>query len=134
MIRLLRAHARRGAFLVAALVVLVGIARSGAMYFYCPAMGAVLEASCCGEHHASPQTEIAAPECCRAHRLGSLPSANAAPARGVVVAAPLLALVPAVATDLDVRAPVASLLVEHDARAGPSPPAARRAELMIWTC
>ena len=66
-----------------ALVVLVGVARAGSRYFYCPVMDTVLAEPCCGRHAtvghddpATPDSQITRRECCEEATLASLPDAN----------------------------------------------------------
>ena len=66
-----------------AVVVLVGVARAGSRYFYCPVMDAVLAQPCCGQHSAAghddpatPDSQITKRECCEEATLAGLPDAN----------------------------------------------------------
>lgn len=121
-----------------ALILLVGIARSGARYFYCPIMGATFERSCCApaEHDSTDPRDdasVGASECCETRHVGSLPTADAASAlelRAVPFEAiePPLSSIPIAREDLD------NERLTHPARAGPPSAAERRAQLMIWTC
>jgi hypothetical protein len=135
-LRRARAVLRRAHAFLIALVLLVGIARSGARYFTCPMMGSSFaEASCCaGMRHApSDVPAIDHPECCKARTLGTLPASPVTSAAPDVAAVPLAAIAP----PFDIVAPraesVAAVRFMYSARAGPPSAKERRAELMVWT-
>lgn len=129
---------RRVSALIAALVVLFGIARGGALYFHCAPMNAVLTEACCAEAHAADGDDdgapaFDAPECCRSHRLGTLPIAAARASFEIAPPAPSAVLPPVTHVAVALERTV-DLRRSHPARAGPPPlsASARRAELMIW--
>ncbi len=125
------------AALVAVAVLVVGVARSGALYFECGMMGAMLVDACCVADHQDDRREdgpaIEAAPCCKGRRLTTLPSAAAA--KGLNVhGAPLADVLPPY-TESAASPPVESAIVlGYDARAGPSSPSRRRASIMIWNC
>lgn len=131
-----RALARRAAGLLALIVLLFGMVRSGARYFHCPAMGAVLTASCCGERDRGGDDDgapvVDAPDCCEGRRLGTLPGAATSPGLEVL-GAPLSAILPpfSLSPASIERAP--AVRITHAARAGPKTARERRAVLMVWT-
>lgn len=132
-----RTLARRVAALFATLVLLVGIVRSGVRYFYCPMMGATMEDACCpsthGENAASDAPAIDASDCCKAKRLGHLPS-GAASTSVDLADSPLAYLLPSFDRARGAAPPRVDVMRAHDARAGPHSPARQRSSLMIWNC
>ena len=128
--------ARLAAGLVA-LVVLLGVLRGGARYFYCPMMDAVIDAPCCGaDGHAGVGADRDALElrslgCCEEHVIGKLPSA-ALFAPAAPLETPLLALVPPPTTLLAGSARGAGARFDHDNRAGPASTRRHRAECMVF--
>ena len=133
--RKLRALAARVASFVATMVLLVGVVRSGARYFYCPMMNVAMEDSCCASaaHRAGDAPAIETPDCCQAKRLGTLPS-SAGVASLELHAAPLAAMLPPFDVAALARRRHADFALGHDARAGPSSPARERSLFMIYNC
>ena len=140
-----RRFAARVAAGVVTIVVLVGLLRGGARYFYCPMMHAVIDAPCCpgdgqagleslDQRHDGETAELRARDCCEEHVLAKLPKA-AAGAAPLSLHAPLLALVPPEGPRLNrlhLRSMVWASHFEHDNRAGPPSAARHRAELMVF--
>lgn len=132
-----RALARRGGALLAAIVLLVGVLRAGASYFYCPMMQATFDAPCCDRGHHDEGDDDGAPgidhaACCEGKRLGALPTSERLHESEPVATAPITGVTPAVPAALDgpLARPAARDL--YPARAGPQRASARRATLMIW--
>lgn len=121
---------------LAALVLLVGVARSGARYFYCAMMQASLATSCCAAHQSADEPDDAPAlepaECCEARHLASLP-AGAPVASDLTLDAPL-AFAPASPLLVVEARVVASASTTVRPGRGPPAPSRRRADLMIWTC
>jgi hypothetical protein len=120
---------------LAALILLVGIARSGARYFHCAMMGAALAGACCAAHEAGGDDPTAkAPDCCESRKAETLPSASAASSFELE----LEPLVDAEVARWPARAfvPRAALTtsVTYRSRVGLSPPARRHTTMMIWNC
>ena len=135
-IRLVRAIAARLGAITVAFVLLVGVLRSGKSYFFCPMMTAVFDAPCCGgdEHgddHDDRVSEVRAPDCCQAKRIGNMPS-SALSSVPDVFPSPCVAVLPARdgADAFDVGA--STVGYTQPARAGPRSANERRAELMVW--
>ena len=117
---------------MAALVLLVGVLRANARYFYCPFMGAVASHSCCAAaDDASTDPVVEAPDCCEVWHVGSLPTAAGASSIEVA-ASPLVATVPR----LSLVAPRAPLRVRAAAlearRRAPPLPSESRARAMVF--
>jgi hypothetical protein len=119
---------------VAALVLLVGVLRANARYFYCPLMDLVVARSCCepSREGAPEGPAIEVSDCCEEKRIAALPSGDAVPAPNAVPDAPLATVLPASSAPPSaplVLAPRATL----DARyRGPPPPGAARARFMVF--
>lgn len=121
---------------VVAVVMLVGVLRAGASYVYCPMMKIVMDAPCCSgdrraEHEASDAAQLGARDCCEHHILARLPSAGATSAPPHLLAAPLVAVLPAPTLDPHRSAPDARVRFDHEGRAGPMASARHCAELMV---
>lgn len=98
--------------------------------------------SCCSSsterrdraHDGDTTETLTEPDCCVVRRTATVPAAPLPAMQPDVLAAPVLAVVPAVAsisTAIEARAPAR---FAYHVRAGPKPPSERRADLMIWTC
>lgn len=137
--RILRRVRRAVAPIAAALlaiVVLVGVTRAGARYFYCPMMRAVIDAPCCegderSEEDQTDSVEVRSQDCCEEHVLAKLPSGAASHAPPMLDA-PLLAVSPPVTVTSRALAVAVPSRFEHENRAGPSWSARHRAELMVF--
>lgn len=141
--RMLRRARKAAAPLAAALlavVMLLGVVRAGARYFYCPMMHAVIDAPCCDgdarsggdPNDPTDSAEVRSRDCCEAHMLRQLPRAAVSPSP-TVSDAPLLAVVPPVTLFAFREVPVASVSrFAHEDRAGPRALARHRAELMVF--
>jgi len=136
----LQARARAGSLLLA-LVLLFGVLRGGARYFYCPQMDATLASSCCervahgdeGEHaDASDAPSVDEPDCCKARRVATLPAMHGASAPPHLDVMPRVAILAPfdLARASRERSAIACFL--PSARAGPPSAAERRAHLMVW--
>jgi hypothetical protein len=121
-----RAVLSRALAVVAALALVVGLARANARYFFCASMATVASASCCahapaGDAAEAPEggaVDVTLADCCRAERMGALPAGSAGGGAPDVPAAAWLATV----------APVAWNVMRADMR-DPSPPAGAEAHL-----
>jgi hypothetical protein len=131
--------ARVGAALVA-LVVLFGMLRAGASYVYCPIMQQITEASCCAgdrEDDAAAasldamRAEVRSRDCCEHHVLGELPKGAAPSVPTLLLATPLVAVLPAPSVEVTFAASNPAAHFEHEGRAGPRAAARHRAELMV---
>jgi hypothetical protein len=124
----------RAALAAAALLVLVvGVLRANARYFYCPLMDAVASRPCCEPPHEGTGDDPAvdAPDCCTAMHVGALPS-SASSTTVEVASAPLTAVIVAVAGAKAVAVggvPRAELDARHR---GPPPPGEARARTMVF--
>lgn len=137
---ILRRARRCGLRLVAAVVtviMLVGVLRAGASYFYCPEMGSVAPAPCCshgsGSHDETGAAELRGAGCCEEHVLAGLPSAATASVTPDLLSAPLVAVLPALSAMVpELGAPPEGRFA-YDGRAGPTAIALarHRAELMV---
>ena len=91
--------------LVAAIALFVGVMRGNARYFYCPFSHVIAASSCCAmpayDEDDASAASFAPVDCCQAKRIGSLPASSVAPAPDVP-SAPLLALVPSIASHVSV--------------------------------
>lgn len=119
-----------------ALVLLIGVLRSGKSYFFCPMMTAVFETPCCdGEEHGDEEdgsvSEVRAPDCCQAKRIGTMPS-SALSSVPDVSPSPCVAVLPARngADAFDVGA--STVRYTQPARAGPPSATERCGRLMVW--
>jgi hypothetical protein len=115
------------------MVLLVGIARSGARYFYCAMMGTALSHACCAAaDEPADGPAVDAPECCEKRQLERLPSGSAV-TPFELESLPPTEIAPTNAVEIVVHMHAATSIA-HEARAGPPPPARRRATIMIWNC
>jgi hypothetical protein len=120
-----------------ALVTLLAVLRAGSSYVYCPSMQRVTDGPCCAddrhvEHDEATAAELRSRDCCESHVLGKLPAVGSTASAPHLLAAPVLAVLPA-ATVVDHRsAPLASARLDHEGRAGPVASARHRAELMVF--
>ncbi len=119
-----------------ALVTLLAMLRAGSSYVYCPSMQRVTDASCCsGEPHADDEdacaVQLRSRDCCEHHVLGKLPSVGTTAGAPLLLASPLLAVLPAPTVEARGTAPRASACLHHEGRAGPVAAARHRAELMV---
>jgi hypothetical protein len=122
----------RAARLLALMVLLVGIARSGARYFHCAMMGVVLADACCASHDPHDDEPAAtSPDCCESRTADTLPSASTTSTSEL----PALACTGVVASStVSVLFGARPAAVAYEARAGPPTNAERRAAIMIWNC
>ncbi len=131
-----RVVARAFAALVA-FVTLVAMLRAGSSYVYCPSMQRVMDAPCCSSDHPAEHegdcaiSELRSRDCCEHHVLGRLPSVGSLGAPPHLLAAPVLAVLPAPTLFAIRGAPVASARLDHEGRAGPRVAARHRAQLMV---
>jgi hypothetical protein len=123
---------------VLALVMLVGVMRAGARYFYCPTMHMVIDRPCCagdGDPRRADEdafvAEVRSRDCCEEHVLGKLPSAAVSSATPLADV-PLLAVVAPLFVPVRALPLAAPSRFEHDTRAGPKALARHRAELMAF--
>lgn len=126
---------RIAATLVAA-VMLVGLLRAGASYFYCPAMEMVTDAPCCpGDRRAAHEEEdiaqLRARDCCEEHVVAKLPSAGGTSGPPHLTAPSLVDVHAVPKVKLPWAAPTAACRFDHEGRAGPVATARHRAELMV---
>ena len=123
---------RARAVLLACLLI-AGLLRSGARYFVCPMMGAVLDVACCGEHRVDhPRvTSLRPADCCKAKQLGTVPAASLSSAPEIA-AAPYVALPPMLRAFFVADPARSATRRGQPARAGPPTANERRAELMVW--
>jgi hypothetical protein len=127
---------RRVAAPLVAVVMLLGVMRAGARYVYCPSMQMVTDAPCCAgdrraQHEAANTMQLRSRDCCEQHVFARLPPATGVSAAPHLFAAPLIAVLPAPAADLESMGPNARPRFDHEGRAGPIALARHRAELMV---
>jgi hypothetical protein len=133
-----RRAARQAFYALALVVFIVGVAREGTRYFFCPMMGDVHATPCCEQDVSAPDgPAIADTECCQPRATGQLPAAVPGDAAGVPAADLRVAML---AFEPPVFAPVVAH-VESDiprrhvpqSRTGPPESASiRRAKLGVY--
>lgn len=133
--------ARAGALLIA-VILLAALLGGGRKYFFCPVMQVVMATSCCPNsaeareraHDGDTTETLTQPDCCVARRTATLPATPLPAPHPDMLASPVLAVIPAVAsTSMSIKARTPARFARH-VRAGPKPPSERRADLMIWIC
>jgi len=140
--RIARGLVARAGALVMAVVLLASVLGAGRRYFFCPIMNAAMSTSCCaGAAHAEDPSDdgdatdaLTMPECCQVRRIAAIASAPVPGADQEELVSPVVATLSAVDERSVALAVPAATRFTHHVRAGPRPPGARRAELMIWTC
>jgi hypothetical protein len=118
---------------LAGVVLLVGVLRANARYFYCPLMDAIASHACCESSREDGMGEpaIEAPDCCEEMHVGALPS-GATPTSIVVSSAPLTAFVPTVVTSTPSPISIVRLATLDARHRGPPPPSEARARTMVF--
>lgn len=126
----------------AAFVILLGVARGGTRFFYCPMTHLAFEASPCSPGHDDGDADsdldkpaVRTADCCMEKWRANAPTARVHEVQsGSVAPAPIVSILPDSPHGMQIVSARMPFEIARSVRAGPSPPSAseRRAALMVF--